>query len=67
MFSYTGYLTAQESTRALAHSALPGAPTVRSDDPAPARHARPARSTTETLRRRAAVALYQLADRVQPA
>jgi hypothetical protein len=52
----TGLLLVQQ-TRDLAHSALPDAP-VR-PDPEPAR--------TRRLRRRAALTLYWLADRIEPA
>jgi hypothetical protein len=48
---------AVQQTRDLTHSALPDAPVRRDPEPAPVR----------PLRRRAAVALRRLADRLEPA
>jgi hypothetical protein len=54
MLDYAAYVTAQRRTREVALSALPNAPSVPSDVPAPQRR----------LRRGAALALHRLADRV---
>jgi hypothetical protein len=58
MLDYAAYVTAQQSTRDLARSALPDAPLVREAVQAP-QYGR--------LRRGAALALHRLADRVGPA
>jgi hypothetical protein len=54
MLDYAAYVTAQRRTREVALSALPNAPSLPSDVPAPQRR----------LRRGAALALHRLADRV---
>ena len=57
MLDYAAYVTAQRSTRDLARSALPDAPSISWDVPAPPRR----------LRRGAALALQRLADRLAAA
>jgi hypothetical protein len=57
MLDYAAYVTAQRSTRDLARSALPSAPSVPWDEQAPRRR----------LRRGAALALHRLADRLAAA
>jgi hypothetical protein len=54
MLDYAAYVTAQRSTRDLARSALPGAPSIAAAVQAPRRR---------WLRRGAALALHRLADR----
>jgi hypothetical protein len=58
VLDYAGYVTAQQATRELALSALPDAPVVPFTETAPPRH---------RVRRGAAVTLYWIADRLQPA
>jgi hypothetical protein len=55
MLDYAAYVTAQRRTREVAGSALPNAPSVPPEVPAPQR---------SRLRRGAALALHRLADRV---
>jgi hypothetical protein len=55
MLDYAAYVSAQRRTREVALSALPNAPSVPPDVPAPQRR---------RLRRGAALALHRLADRV---
>jgi hypothetical protein len=54
MLDYAAYVTVQRSTRDLARSALPDAPSIPSDEQAPQRR----------LRRGAALALHKLAGRL---
>jgi hypothetical protein len=55
MLDYAAYVTAQRTTRDVARSALPDAPSVPSAVPAPQRR---------RLRRGAALALHRLAGRL---